>query len=132
MYSKSVTTQTKMCKANWTREMVDDLNNFNKMYEYIIKNQTEKVLIEKYFNVVEVLIDDNMNIYYLLSKKELRKIKLLTLNDDELSLLLKKIFKKSEIADAQQMMERNLSRELAKEIDNSILFQVYLDSYLKK
>jgi len=53
----------------------------------------ERIFIEKYFSVVEILTDDNMNIYYSLSKKELRKIKLLTLNDDELSLLFKKIFR---------------------------------------
>lgn len=128
LYSKIVNVPILQVKANWTRKMIDDLNNFDKMYKYKFENETERIFIEKYFNNVEIM--DNDAYYSSMSQRDLRKFKLLILNNNESSLLFKKIFRNSEITIIQDMFERKLSRELSNEIDIEIIKS--LRDYLKK
>lgn len=117
MDSKIVSVKIYQVKASWTREMIDDLNNFDKMYRYKFENEFEKLLLIKYFNI-EIL--DNEAYYSLMKIKELRKLKLMILNNDELSTLTKKIFDNSEYTTVEDMLTRKCSYEWAKEIDMEI------------
>ena len=62
------------------------------IYEYYLENNSEIAIIKKYFIFDSI---ENNVIYFFMSKKITRKIKLLIINNDSLSNILSKIIGKS-------------------------------------
>jgi len=116
--SKQVEVSTRRINATVTREQIDDLFYYDRIYEYKYNSIDETILITKYFDLDSVEGD---YIFYRSNKKILRKIKLLILKGDEVSEILKNIIKNSEIISASDMTERKLSNEMAKSIDKKII-----------
>ena len=119
--SKKVKVATRKINATVTKELIQDLSYTS--YEYKFENESEKLIIEKYFNVKE--IKEGSIIYYL-TNKDLRKIKLLGLKYSELSEIFKKIIKNSKAKfgygiDCVQELEKTLVDELCASIDKNIL-----------
>ena len=75
-----------------------------------------KPSVEKYFNI-EYLNSTRSTIYYsILSIKELRKIKLLLLKQDEISGIIQKIMNSSKETNISDIMEWKLSAEISEGI----------------
>lgn len=95
--------------------------SFGKFFEYNFENLLEKLIVEKYFKV-EYLDSTRSIIYYsIVSTKELRKIKLLLLKQDEISITIQKILNYSKETNVSNLMEWKLSAEIAEDIDREIL-----------
>ncbi len=90
-------------------------------YEYKYDNVDETLIISKYFNVDYIEGD---YIYYVLTDKMLRKVKLLILSKSEISETLKKIMKESVYTSVEDVLSRKLSRELAQEINREIIIKL--------
>lgn len=105
-------------KATWTKEMAEDLKYLGQYFEYCFENNNEKLFIENNF-IIEYV--ENKVICYSLNHKILRKLKLLSLNDDKIQFLIDKILKNSIQTDISKIVERRLSMELAREIDKEII-----------
>jgi len=115
-------------KVTWTREMLDDLRYFGSTFEYKYENKTDREIVEKHFNSDFTSGDC---IYYTLTRKMLRKVKLLVLANDKLAEKLQYIINNSKPADVANLLERKLSEDIAKEIDNRIIsdLQQYINEY---
>jgi hypothetical protein len=102
-------------------------------FEYKFENLFEKSIVEKYFNIEYLNITRSTIYYSILSIKELRKIKLLLLNQDEISGIIQKILDYSTKANISDLMEWKLSAEIAEGIDREILksLQSYIDENSK-
>lgn len=102
--------------------MITDLKKLKSLdsmlYEYKYDNVDETLIISKYF-ILDYIEGDY--IYYMMSEKNLRKVKLLILSRSKISETLKKIMKESVYLSVQEVLENKLSRELAKEIDIDII-----------
>jgi hypothetical protein len=118
--SKTVQVTTRKINCTVKKEQIEDFKNFGKkLFEYKPNNEYETTLIHKYFDVV---FNDNDYIHYnIISNKELRKIKLLIIKQDEIAKIIKKIIDNSKLIDHQDLLERKLSLELSYAIDNSIM-----------
>ena len=105
-----------------TNEMITDLKNLKSLYrmfyEYKYSTVDETLVISKYFTLDYIEGD---YIYYNMTNKTLRKIKLLILSKSEISEVLKKIIKESIYCSVEDVMTRKISRELSREIDREIL-----------
>ncbi len=117
--TKTIKSKKTKIKCALKREQIEDLEIYYGMnyYGYKFNDDSEKEIIERYFNIV--YIGRDKNIYY--SYKSLRHIKLLILKKDELSKILEKIIKGSFTADPQDVLSWKLSEEIAKEIDREII-----------
>jgi hypothetical protein len=111
--------------ATWTREMSDDLINMYKSFRYKLENESEKLVIEKYFKIK--FTKEEYVHYHILNKQEIRKLKLLILKKDELAEILKKILDNSElvndpsIQDVESALIEELSKEINKNISNKLM-----------
>jgi hypothetical protein len=70
----------------------------NKVYEYQFFLNYEKLIIKKYFTFYSI---NKNNIYFSITKKEIRKIKLLIINNDPSSEILLKIIQNSKLTETQ-------------------------------
>ena len=76
-------------------------------FEYKFENLFEKSIVEKYFNI-EYLNSTRSTIYYsIVGTKELRKIKLLLLKQDDISIIIQKILDYSIETNVSDIMEWN-------------------------
>jgi hypothetical protein len=118
--SKTVSVGNRKINATWTREMADDLINMYKSFRYKLENESEKLVIEKYFKIK--FTKEEYVHYNILNKQEIRKLKLLILKQDELAEILKKILDSSELVNdpSIQDIESSLIEELSKEINKNI------------
>jgi len=119
--TQNISVATRKINATWTREMSDDLINMYKSFRYKLENQSEKLILEKYFKIK--FTKEEYVYYHILKKQEIRRLKLLILKEDELSEILKKILDNSELVDdtSIQDMESALIEELSKEINKNII-----------
>lgn len=69
-----------------TREMIEDIK-YMSMYEYVIENDEDKLIIDKYFDVD--LIDGN-KVYLSYTQKLRRKLKLMIIGECENFEIIKK------------------------------------------
>jgi len=120
--SKKIQVVTRKINTICTREMISDLIKLKSLdsmfYEYRYDNVDETLIIEKYF-IVDYIEGDY--IYYIMTEKTLRKIKLLVISQSDISEILRKIIKESVYSSVSEALERRLSRELASQIDREIL-----------
>lgn len=122
--TKKVQVETYKVKAAYTPNIISDLTNGNKYYEYKHENEYEKLIIEKYFKLEYI---ENDCVYYTMTIKMLRKAKLLILNKDEIADIIKKIISNSKIIysyfgiDSVQQLENTLVEELSKSINKDII-----------
>ena len=114
LISKQINIDTIPIRASWTREMSEDLMIFDKVYEYKFENELEVSIVKKYFKY-DCMLNEKSLIYFLMDKKILRKIKLLILNEDELSEIFKKIINNS------SWTNRPWIQDLEKDIINALL-----------
>jgi len=97
------------------------MKQFAKFFEYKYENLFEKAIVEKYFKI-EHLNSTKSTIYYsILGTKELRKIKLLLLKQDETAIIIQKILTCSKETNISDLMEWKLSAEIAEGIDREII-----------
>ena len=117
--TKSISVGNRRINATWTREMSDDLINMYKSFRYKLENESEKLIIEKYFKIK--FTKEEYVHYHILNKQEIRRLKLLILKQDELAEILKKILDNSELVNdpSIQDVESILVNELTKEINFS-------------
>lgn len=109
---------TRKINATWTREMAEDIK-YLCYFEYKFENIAERKIVEDNFNVIYSTKD---SIYYSINdKKSRRRIKLLILNKDEISVIVEKILKNSISTSASDLMEMKLSEEISKEIDKEVI-----------
>jgi hypothetical protein len=117
--TKNIQVGLNSVKANLSQITIQDLNKFNNMfYEYKYDDVDETLIIGKYFDL-DYIEDDYA--YFNITDKMMRKAKLLTLFDSELSKSLIKILSNSVYCSLTDVLERKLSRELAKEINLNII-----------
>ena len=126
-------------KVKYTQEMLFDLKHHYGMdineelevekeknelknmlhYEYIANDKREIELIKEQ---AEIDYEDGKHFIYSLSKKQLRKIKLGSIEGiKEFSRMKKIIFHSEFVQDISRILEMKLSKELGKEIDKKIL-----------
>ena len=119
--SKPISVSTRKISATWNREMIDDLNNMYKSFRYKLENQSEKLILEKYFRI-KYTKEEYVH-YSILKKQEIRRLKLLILKQDELAEILQKILDNSELVDdpSIQDVETMLTNELTREINKTII-----------
>lgn len=117
--TKNIQVGLNSVKANLSQITIQDLNKFNNMfYEYKYDDVNETLIIGKYFDL-DYIEDDYA--YFNITDKMMRKAKLLTLFDSELSKSLIKILSNSVYCSLTDVLEKKLSRELAKEINLNII-----------
>jgi hypothetical protein len=117
--TKNIQVGLNSVKANLSQITIQDLNKFNNMfYEYKYDDVDETLIIGKYFDL-DYIEDDYA--YFNITDKMMRKAKLLTLFDSELSKSLIKILSNSVYCSLTDVLEKKLSRELAKEINLNII-----------
>lgn len=117
--TKNIQVGLNSVKANLSQNAIQDLNKFNNMfYEYKYDDVNETLIIGKYFDL-DYIEDDYA--YFNITDKMMRKAKLLTLFDSELSKSLIKILSNSVYCSLTDVLEKKLSRELAKEINLNII-----------
>lgn len=119
--SKTIQVGTMKVNATVTKEQINDLLYYDRIYEYKYDDINEIKIVSRYFD-----FDYFMNgyIYYHTNKITMRKIKLLIIEGNEISETLRKIIKNSKIIDASDMLENKLSNELAASIDKKILMKL--------
>ena len=123
--TKSISVGNRRINATWTREMSDDLINMYKSFRYKLENESEKLIIEKYFKIK--FTKEEYVHYHILNKQEIRRLKLLILKQDELAEILKKILDNSElvndpsIQDVESALIEELSKEINKNISNNLM-----------
>ena len=128
LVSKEVKVGEFKVNATVTREMAEDIRAmtgmFDKLFKYIIQNDYEKEVIEKYFKVEKIY--DKL-VFYKKSKsiRSIRKIKLLILKNNELSKTIQKIVKESIVTDRGEMYEHDLGEDLSKSIDKEIIKSLF-------
>jgi len=107
-----------------TKQMIQDLKEYslmNSYYKYNFKTKSEKKIIEENFIIECDYLDE---IYYQMNSRIIRKLKLLKLNNDNISKILEKIINNSVQVTIDEFMESKLSQEIAKEIDKEIIKKV--------
>ncbi len=88
-------------------------------YEYTANDNREIELIKK---LTEIDYEDGKHVIYSLSKKQLRKIKLGSINSiRDFSRMKKIIFHSKLTQNMERILELKLSKELTTEIDKKIL-----------
>ena len=87
-------------------------------YKYKYDDVDETLIISKYFFIDYIEGD---YVYYNMTDKMLRKVKLLIIEQTKLSEKLYKIVKNSIYTTPMDVMERKFSRELADSIDREII-----------
>lgn len=123
LHSKNIKIGTKKINASVSSKLIDDLKE-KIYYEYKFENDSERLLIEKYFKIDHF---KDGNIYYFIDIKVVRKIKLLVINNDESAKIIQEIIKKSKRINAGygidmiEAMELALVDELSKSINNEII-----------
>ena len=128
LISKKIEVGEFKVNATVTREMAEDIRAmtgmFDKLFKYIIQNDYEKEVIEKYFNVEKIY--DKL-VFYKKSKsiRSIRKIKLLILKNNELSKILEKIINESIVTDRSEILEYDLCEDLSKSIDKEIIKSLF-------
>lgn len=112
-------------KAEWTRQMAEELKYLTSFFLYEGKADqlyrdfiTDRLIIEKYFKI-EYLKDNK--IFYSITNKILRKIKLLKINDDKVYDIIQRILDNSVTADTSELFQYFLADEMSKSIDNEIM-----------
>ena len=120
--SKKIQVGNVPLNASWSSEAVNDLMAFDKHYEYLYENDIELSVVQNFFRTTKSIRDGNI-IYFFMDKKELRKIKLYIISQDEHYELLLKIVSNSKLIDNPAIydMEHVLVDELTRSIDKSIL-----------
>jgi hypothetical protein len=111
----------KKLKATWTRQMAEELKYCSDILEYKYENKKDIKLIEKYFKSDFTSSD---SIYYTITIKMLRNVKLLMLAEYKLAERLKYIINNSKPADIVSLIEEKLSEEISREIDKEILRKI--------
>ena len=122
----------KKINAEWTTEMVNDLKNHHGLenniiymlhYEYEIKNEKELLLLKEHTEID--FVEENI-IFFSLTKKQLRNIKLKSIEGVREFSILKKIIFNSKISNITDILEKRLSNsnELSNEINKKILKKV--------
>ena len=81
--------------------------NFGKFFEYNFENLLEKSIVEKYFNIEHLNSTRSIIYYSIAGTKELRKIKLLLLKQDEISIVIQKFLDYSTETNVSDLMEWN-------------------------
>jgi len=98
--------------------------NKNMYYKYLPKNKKERRLLK---DNVSIEIDYNYgDIFFSISKKQYRKIKISVINNNVDFRLLKNIINKSKKINYYGIVEAKLSYELSKSIDEEILKKLNL------
>ncbi len=127
---------TRKIKAEFTTEMLTDIKNMHGMnynenelksgdmlyYEYKTTDKNEIELIREH---TEIDFDDNRLFVYSISKKQLRKIKLGSIDGIlEYIKMIRIIFNSVEVQDIERILELKLTKELTKSINIDILKNV--------
>lgn len=130
MTSVEVKAETRKVRVNVTREMANDLQSFRNFdlgysayLSYKLEDKSEKLIIEKYIKPSEY--SDDSEIIYEMDNILLRIIKLLKLSNNPDSIILEKVIEKSTKVTVEDLMIKNLSKDLAKQIDLEILSNLY-------
>jgi len=86
---------------------------------YSPENEHELNIMRENFNITDIFGSD---VYFDLDKKTLRKTKLLTLKNNELSsIIIRRIIKNSKKVNAEEYLTSKLSYDLSQQIDKEIL-----------
>lgn len=130
MTSVEVKAETRKVRVNVTREMANDLQSFRNFdlgysayLSYKLEDKSEKLIIEKYIKPSEY--SDDSEIIYEMDNILLRIIKLLKLSNNPDSIILEKVIEKSTKVTVEDLMIKNISKDLAKQIDLEILSNLY-------
>lgn len=120
--SKKIQVGNVPLNASWSMEAVNDLMVFGKHYEYLYENDIELSVVQNFFRTTKSIRDGNI-VYFFMDKKELRKIKLYIISQDEHYELLLKIISNSKLIDNPAIydMEHVLTTELTKSINEKII-----------
>lgn len=93
----------------------------NEFYKYKYKEESEKIILEKYCN--EVMYDYRNEVFFTINT---RKFKILILDNNEESVILKNILKNSEFKSSEDYLLAKFSLEISKDIDKTIIYERYL------
>lgn len=123
---------TRKVNAVWSKEMLEDLNNFHGLFENKNKNMlhyeytaTEDREIELIKEHAEIDYLDDKHVVYSITKKQLRQFKLGAIDGIREYARMKKIIYHSEVVqDVERILELKLSKEIGKEIDKEIMKEV--------
>ena len=88
----------------------------NEFYKYKYKEESEKIILEKYCN--EVMYDYRNEVFFTINT---RKFKILILDNNEESVILKNILKNSESKSPEDYLSAKFSLELSKNIDEMVM-----------
>lgn len=121
LMSKTISVGNRAINSRVTKEQVEDLMNLYKSFRYKLENQSEKLVLEKYFKIK--FVKEEYVHYSILRKQEIRRLKLLILKKDELAEIIQKILDNSELVDdpSIQDIESALINELTQSINKNIV-----------
>jgi len=119
--SKTISVGNRSINSKITREQVEDLKNLYKSFRYKIENESEKLILQKYFNVK--FIKEDFVHYSIPRKQEIRRFKLLILKKDDLAEIIQRILDNSELVNdpSIQDMETILVNEISQSINKEII-----------
>jgi len=121
LVSKTISVGNRSINSKITREQVEDLKNLYKSFRYKIENESEKLILQKYFNVK--FIKEDFVHYSIPRKQEIRRFKLLILKKDDLAEIIQRILDNSELVNdpSIQDMETILVNEISQSINKEII-----------